>query len=182
VAATDWVRWVAETGPSSLLLHGEELDYFLSLGPGAKQRHLDRFWLADPTPGRERHREEFDRRVGCANSNFSTALEARHAHRPRIVYIGTAAGRDPPRGHPGGNDLNAAIRELEHETGGELKGARDIDPKDSRSFEVWLYEYRGDELFPREGMSTSLGRKFVFVDDLGVGSFRLVVSTEKSEF
>jgi len=47
-----------------------------------------------------------------------------------------------------GNDINAALRELDRGTSGELEGHRDIDPEDSRAFEVWLYSQRGVELFP----------------------------------
>jgi hypothetical protein len=31
-------------------------------------------------------------------------------------------------------------------------------------------------------MSTNLGRQLIFVDDLGVGDYRLIRSSEKNEF
>ena len=51
----------------------------------------------------------------------------------------------------------------------------------TRAFEVWIYDYRVDELLPSSQKSVGLGRQFVFVDDLGIGYFRLIRSTEKSE-
>jgi GWxTD domain-containing protein len=186
-AATNWVRWLLETeAVIPFLIQGEEQDNFLTLGPGAKERYIEGFWTRhDPTPGPgNATREEFDRRIRFANANFTTPIEPGMRTDRGRVYIKYGEADEIRREviPIQGNDLNAALEELDRETGGDLRGARNIDPQDSRSFEVWIYDYRGEELFPTKQLSTGIGRQFVFVDDLGIGEFRLIRTTEKSEF
>jgi hypothetical protein len=80
------------------------------------------------------------------------------------------------------NDINTALAELDRSTGGELTGSRTIDPEDARAFEIWIYDYRGYDLFPKKEMSTSLGLQFVFVDDLGVGDYRLIRASDQTDY
>jgi len=49
---------------------------------------------------------------------------------------------------------------------------------------VWLYNMRGKPLFEDPGriMSQTLGMKFVFVDDIGVGNFILEYSSDHSKY
>ncbi len=185
-AASNWVRWLMKTEALVAFLPLGDADRFTSLGPGAKERYLKAFWAAhDPTPGPgNATKEEFDRRVEYSNANFSTPLEPGMRTDRGRVYIKYGEPDEIRREviPVQGNDLNQALRELDRGTGAELRGNRTIDPEDARAFEVWLYDYRGDELFPSSQMSVGLGRQFVFVDDLGIGEFRLIRSTEKSEF
>jgi GWxTD domain-containing protein len=187
-AAPNWVRWLQETEAlvPFLPLGSDHLDRFNSMGPGAKERYIETFWAAhDPTPGpANATREEFDRRIEFSNSNFSTPLEPGMRTDRGRVYIRYGEPDEIRREviPVQGNDINAALDELDRETGGDLRGSRSIDPEDARAFEVWIFDYRGDELFPSSQMSTGLGRQFVFVDDLGIGDFRLIRSSEKSEF
>ncbi len=186
-AAANWTRWLMETeAVVPFLLGGLELDSFIALGPGAKERYLQRFWAAhDPTPGQgNATREEFERRVAFANTNYSTTIEPGMRTDRGRVYIKYGEPDEVRREliPVQGNDINAALDELDRSTAGDLVGHRAIDPEDTRAFEVWIYDYRGYELFPTDHMSTSLGRQFVFVDDLGVGDYRLIRSSEKGEF
>jgi len=186
-AASNWVRWLLETEAIiPFLIQGEEQDRFLALGPGARERYIEAFWTRhDPTPGPgNATREEFDRRVDYANANFTTNIEPGMRTDRGRVYIKYGEADEIRREvvPVQGNDLNAALDELDRGTGGDLRGARAIAPEDSRAFEVWIYDYRGEELFPSKQLSTGIGRQFVFVDDLGIGEFRLIRSSEKSDF
>jgi GWxTD domain-containing protein len=186
-AASNWVRWVLETEAIiPFLMQGEEQDRFLALGPGAKERQLEAFWGAhDPTPGPGNNtREEFEQRISYANANFSTNLEPGMRTDRGRTYVKYGEADEIRREiiPVQGNDLNAALNELDRGTGGDLRGARAIKPEDGRAFEVWIYDYRGQELFPSKQISTGIGRQFVFVDDLGIGEFRLIRSSEQSEF
>jgi GWxTD domain-containing protein len=186
-AATDWVRWVEETDAIAPFLFSTlELDEFMTLGPGARERRLGEFWSKhDKTPGPANEtREEFDRRVAYANANFSSSIEPGLRTDRGRTYIKYGEPDELRREviPVQGNDLAAAMRELDRETSGELRGNRGIESEDTRAFEVWIYNYLGSELFPSDQMSTNLGKQFVFVDDLGVGDFRLIRSSEKNEF
>ena len=59
------------------LFQSFDLDDFLALSPGMRERRLEEFWSKhDPTPGPgNATREEFDRRVTYANENFKTPVE-----------------------------------------------------------------------------------------------------------
>jgi GWxTD domain-containing protein len=186
-AATDWVGWMADTDAiAPFLFPTLELDEFLTLGAGARERRLEEFWSKNdktPGPGNET-REEFNRRVAYANANFSSSIEPGLRTDRGRTYIKFGEPDELRREAipVQGNDLAAAMRELDRETSGELRGNRGIESEDTRAFEVWIYNYMGAELFPSDQMSTNLGKQFVFVDDLGVGDFRLIRSSEKNEF
>ncbi len=186
-AAAAWTRWLIETEAIvPFLIGGVELDSFLALGPGAKERYLEDFWAAhDATPGQgNATREEFNRRVAWANRNYSTTLEPGMRTDRGRIYIKYGEPDELRREviPVQGNDINAALDELDRSTSGELTGNRAIDPEDSRAFEIWLYDYRGKELFPTKDMTTGLGLQFIFVDDLGVGDYRLIRTNDKSDF
>jgi len=186
-ASTDWVRWVEETDAIAPFLFSTlELDEFMTLGAGSRERRLEQFWIKHdktPGPGNET-KEEFDRRVAYANANFSSSIEPGLRTDRGRTYIKYGEPDELRREviPVQGNDLAAAMRELDRETSGELRGNRNIETEDTRAFEVWIYNYLGSELFPSDQMSNNLGRQFVFVDDLGVGDFRLIRSSEKNEF
>ena len=186
-ASPDWVSWNLEAeGVAPFLFQSFELDEFLALSPGAREARLEKFWIQhDPTPGpANATREEFDRRVKYANDNFSTSVEPGMRTDRGRAYIKFGEPDELRREviPVQGNDLSAALEELDRETSGDLQGAREIESEDSRSFEVWIYNYLGSELFPSDQMSTNLGRQFIFVDDLGVGDYRLIRSSEQDEF
>lgn len=186
-ASAHWMRWLAETeSVVPFLLDGVELDSFLALRPGAKERYLDQFWAArDPTPGQGNEiREEFNRRIAFANYNYTTTIEPGMRTDRGRIYIKYGEPDEVQREviPVQGNDINEALEELDRSTAGDLTGNRAIDPEDSRSFEIWIYDYRGHELFPKKQMSTSLGLQFVFVDDLGVGDFRLIRASDQSDY
>jgi len=186
-ASASWTRWLAETeSVVPFLLDGIELDNFLALRPGAKERYLDQFWASrDPTPGQGNEiREEFNRRIAFANYNYTTTLEPGMRTDRGRIYIKYGEPDEVQREviPVQGNDINEALEELDRSTAGDLTGSRTIDPEDSRSFEIWIYDYRGQELFPKKQMSTSLGLQFVFVDDLGVGDFRLIRASDQSDY
>ena len=186
-ASPNWVAWTLQAeAQAPFLFQSFDLDDFLAMSPGMRERKIEEFWLKhDPTPGPgNATREEFERRVVYANENFKTPVEPGMRTDRGRTYIKYGEPDELRREviPVQGNDLNAAIEELDRETSGSLQGARDIETEDQRSFEVWIYNYLGAELFPSNQMSTNLGRQFIFVDDLGVGDYRLIRSSEKNEF
>ncbi len=187
--SADWVSWIGEQDDLTLFyLDGDQLATYESLGAGARQRYLEDFWAR--TEGRDGNpvRDEFLRRVEYADRRFtSNVLKGRFSDMGR-VYIRFGEPDEIRREviTISGSDLNTALDELDRESGGSgLSGTRNIDPRDDRSFEVWLYNYRGHELFDQSGdlASGGFGMKFIFVDDLGMDvNFRLIRSTERVDF
>ncbi len=182
-----WMRWLAKIEAEvPFLIDGAELDNFLALRPGAKERYLNDFWAArDPTPGAGNEiLDEFNRRIAFANYNYTTTIEPGMRTDRGRIYIKYGEPDEVRREviPVQGNDINEALEELDRSTAGDLTGSRAIDPEDSRAFEIWIYDYRGVELFPKKQMSTSLGLQFVFVDDLGVGDYRLIRASDQSDY
>jgi len=186
-ASPRWTRWLIETeSVVPFLLDGVELDDFLALRPGAQERYLNEFWAArDPTPGEGNEtREEFNRRIAYANYNYTTTIEPGMRTDRGRIYIKYGEPDEVRREviPVQGSDINEALEELDRSTAGDLTGSRAIDPEDARAFEIWIYDYRGAELFPKKQMSTSLGLQFVFTDDLGVGDYRLIRASDQSDY
>ncbi|MGD8396550.1 MAG: GWxTD domain-containing protein [Candidatus Eiseniibacteriota bacterium] len=188
---SDWVEWNAvQEGLAHFFLSSVEYEQFVTLGVGARERYLDTFWASvDPDPEIEGNevRDEFMRRVRYANERFSNSLLPGIQTDRGRVYIKFGEPDDIVREviPVPGNDLNAALDQLDRELGsGDLGGTRNITGNDDRSFEVWIYTRHGHELFDTgRQMSTGLSMRFVFVDDLGTGqNFRMIRSTEPFDF
>jgi GWxTD domain-containing protein len=188
----DWVTWIEEYDRLGLLfLDTPDYERLTSLGIGSRERFLAEFWESvNPEPEAPVNvvREEFMRRVRFANERYTNNLVPGIETDRGRVYIRFGEPDDVRREiiPIQGNDLNTAIMQLERESSGsELSGIRGIDGRgDDRAFEVWVYNQRGYQLFPRdEQMSTGVGMQFIFVDDLGTGqNYRLIRSTQPFDF
>jgi GWxTD domain-containing protein len=188
--ADSWLRSPSAVADEVHFLLSEDAEEaFVRLNPGEQERYMDEFWQRrDPTPesARNEAREEFLRRVEMANRNFS-----RGDHEPGMF---TDMGRVFVRyGEPGeilhqviptgDNTLAEMIKEL---TVTEDRQLGDVGQKgpgaDMRPFEVWIYE--GDIPLPPDA-DPAIERRvqkrrllFLFVDDHGIGDFRLRYSNE----
>jgi GWxTD domain-containing protein len=171
------------------LLSEDAEETFARLHPGEQERYMDDFWRRrDPTPETavNEARDEFLRRVDTANKNFG---------RGDIIHgIFSDQGRVFVRyGQPseilhqviptGDNTLAEMIKDLAMS---EDRPLGDIGQKgpgaDMRPFEVWIYE--GDIPLPPDA-DPAIGHRvlkhrllFLFVDDHGIGDFRLRYSNE----
>lgn len=173
---------------ASLFLSASELAEFRRMSPGGRERFLEDFWARlDPTPGTARNevRDEFQRRVAYATKNFTFFGKGMLSDRGRIYIKYGEPDLIERQVVPTSGDAADIVVD-------ELIGRGNIDPtvqeklggRDKKSYEVWIYNMRGKPLFddPDMVMSQSLGMKFVFVDDVGVGNFILEYSSDHSEF
>ncbi len=174
-----------ETG---LFLDMTQMGEFRRMTPGERERFLQDFWAGlDPTPGTARNelRDEFHRRVAYATKNFTFFGKGMLSDRGRIYIKYGEPDLVERQVVPTSGDAADIVVD-------ELIGRGNIDPmvkeklggRDKKSYEVWIYNMRGKPLFedPDRVMSQSLGMKFVFVDDIGVGNFILEYSSDHSEF
>ena len=173
---------------ASLFLNSEQMADFRRMTPGERERYLQDFWARlDPTPGTARNevRDEFQRRVAYATKNFTFFGKGMLSDRGRIYIEYGEPDLVERQVVPTSGDAADIVVD-------ELIGRGNIDPtvqeklggRDKKSYEVWIYNMRGKPLFddPDRVMSQSLGMKFVFVDDVGVGNFILEYSSDHSKF
>ncbi len=173
---------------AGLFLNAEQFASFRRMTPGERERFLQDFWAAlDPTPGTARNevRDEFQRRLAYANKNFTFFGKGMLSDRGRIYIKYGEPDLIERQVVPTSGDAADIVVD-------QLVGRQNVDPdvkeklggRDKKSYEVWLYNMRGKPLFedPNRIMSQSLGMKFVFVDDAGVGNFVLEYSSDHSEF
>lgn len=170
------------------LLTPEDEDSFALMNPGEQERFLEAFWLKrDPTPGTGANeaRDEFLRRVALANRAYS--------RRGSVPGMFSDMGRVFIRyGEPsevlkqvvpsGDNTLAQMIAEL---SATEDRDVGDVHQKglggDIRPYEVWIYEGlipRPPDADPDSFRPLRRRMVFLFVDDQGVGDYRLRYSTE----
>ena len=173
---------------ASLFLSAEQLADFRRMTPGERERFLQDFWAGlDPTPGTARNevRDEFYRRVAYATKNFTFFGKGMLSDRGRIYIEYGEPDLVERQVVPTSGDAADIVVD-------QLIGRGNIDPRvqeklggrDKKSYEVWLYNMRGKPLFEDPGriMSQTLGMKFVFVDDIGVGNFILEYSSDHSKY
>ncbi|MFH0778083.1 MAG: GWxTD domain-containing protein [Candidatus Eisenbacteria bacterium] len=173
---------------ASLFLDEETFKRFRNRAPGERETFLEEFWRErDPSPGTARNetKEELYRRILHANKSFSFFQKGMLTDRGRIyVRYGEPDLVERQVVPTTGDQADIAVD--------QLVGRENIDPRiqqklggrDKRSYEVWIYNMRGRPLFDtdREMMTQSLGMKFVFIDDAGVGNFILEYSTDYSKY
>ncbi|MDI6809751.1 MAG: GWxTD domain-containing protein [Candidatus Eisenbacteria bacterium] len=169
---------------TEFLFPEKEFEEFEKMGPGERQRTLAEFWKAqDPTPATARNevKQEFERRVRFANDRFSTVfLKGMLSDRGK-VYIQYG---DPEEVRTEllpvqGRTATDVLKEIAGEKNPEAKAEIMKDPSDIRPHEVWIYDLKGRALFSRGGpVSSSIGMRFIFVDEDGYGNFMLKYSTE----
>ena len=192
------VAWLPESwmrAPSDIqdlvhfLLRADDEQQFAMLHAGEQERLLGDFWRRrDPTPDtpENENRESFLQRVDVANERFG---------RPTMVRgMFTDMGRVFVRyGEPsetlrqviptGDNTLLQVLQELALDEDRPLGSIQQKGPGgDMRPFEVWVYD--GDIPLPPDAdprVERNVRRKrlvFLFVDEHGLGDYRLRYSNE----
>jgi GWxTD domain-containing protein len=170
-----------------LLLQPQAEEAFALLQPGEQERYLDDFWkVRDPTPGTavNEARETFMSRVEHANRAFafSTLVPGMFTDMGR-VYIRYG---EPFEIHRqvipiGDNELARVLMDLDLDEDREIGTLNTTPGPDTRPYEVWVYE--GDipmppEVDPRQPLARRFRLVFLFVDEQGLGDYRLQYSTE----
>jgi GWxTD domain-containing protein len=170
-----------------LLLQPQAEEDFALLQPGEQERFLDDFWkVRDPTPGtavNEAH-ERFLSRVEHANQTFaySTLVPGMFTDMGR-VYIRYG---EPFEIHrqvipTGDNELARVILDLDLDQDRDIGELSTSPGPDTRPYEVWVYEGEipmPPEVDPRQPLARRFRLVFLFVDDQGLGDYRLQYSTE----
>jgi GWxTD domain-containing protein len=172
----------------ALFLDEVQLGEFKKLAPGERESFLEDFWKEqDPTSetARNETKEEFYRRVAYANANFSFLNKGILTDRGRVyVKYGEPDLIEQQVVPTTGGAAEVVVDEQIGRENIDPRIARKLGGRDKRSYEVWLYNLRGRALFGSRDktMTQTLGMKFVFVDDTGVGNFILEYSTDYSKY
>jgi GWxTD domain-containing protein len=190
-----WQRdsWVRNPGDVSdevhFLLQPAAEDSFALLQPGEQEQALEKFWRErDPTQesARNEARETFEQRVEYANRQYGRAglgkgmfsdmgrTYIRYGEPSEIVHQVIPTGDDA---------LDKVLEELEAT---EDRPVGDVPQKglggDPRPFELWIYEGvigtppDADPIAPQGTRHKRL--LFLFVDEHGMGDYRLRYTTE----
>ena len=188
--ADSWLRNPREVQDDvHFLLGADDEEAFALLSPGEQERYLDDFWAArDPVPGTRENeaRTTFLRRVDHANRSYS---------RPGLGKgMFSDMGRTYVRyGEPsevlnqvmptGDQTVDLMISQI---MANEDRAIGDVNAKgpggDQRPFELWIYQ--GPIGLPPDADPAAADRVrrkrlvFLFVDELGVGDYRLRYTTE----
>ena len=188
--ADSWLRNPREVQDDvHFLLGAEDEEAFALLSPGEQERYLDDFWaVRDPVPGTPENeaRTKFLRRVDHANRSYT---------RPGLGKgMFSDMGRTYVRyGEPsevvnqviptGDQTIDLIILQLIANEDREIGDVKSKGPGgDQRPFELWIYE--GPIGLPPDADPAVAGRVlrkrivFLFVDDVGVGDYRLRYTTE----
>lgn len=185
-----WLRNPGEVEDDvHFLLKPDEEDAFALMGPGEQEAYLEAFWAArDPSPGTavNEARVTFLKRVDYANRTWTHAglvkgmfsdmgrAYIRYGEPTEIVHQVIPTGDDA---------LDGVLAELRAT---EDRPLGDVDQKgpggDQRPFELWIYD--GQIGLPPDADPKVTDRVrhrrlvFLFVDEHGLGDFRLRYSTE----
>jgi GWxTD domain-containing protein len=171
------------------LLGGEEEQRFAGLQPGEQERHLDDFWRRrDPTPetARNEARELFQERVDHANRLYTRPgfLRGMFSDMGR-VYI--RYGEPTDVSHQvipaGAETVQQVLEQLEAQ---DERPTGDVHQKgigsDLRPFEIWTYEAPIPPPVDADPEVREVYRQkrllFLFVDEQGLGYYKLRYSTE----
>jgi GWxTD domain-containing protein len=159
-AESPWDKWLTED--VAYIITNEERNAFRQLGTDAEREHfVEQFWLRrDPTPGTPENefREEHYRRIGYANSHFTTpsGLPGWKTDRGRI-YI-TFGPPDEIDAHP-----PAGARQRPAAGGGQTS---------AYPYEDWRYRFI-------EGIGDNV--QIEFVDQAMTGDYRMTMDPRASE-
>ncbi len=187
-----WVRNPRDVEDNiHFLLSAEDEDAFALLHPGEQERFLEDFWTErDPSPetAENEARSTFFDRVGYANLNYGRAGlgKGMFSDMGRTYIRYGAPGEVYRQVIPAGDEtLRQAVRQLSLDEDRPVSGDVNIRGLggDIRPWEVWIYE--GDiplppDADPKVGAHGQRKRRlvFLFVDEHGLGDFRLRYSTE----
>lgn len=187
----------------AFLLTEKEMKEFESLSPGEQERFLIAFWgELDPTPGTPDNEAmvEHYRRVAYADQHYGTAgVRGAITDRGKI-YI-KYGPPDDVQSFFSDYEFIRDKREMEGGTNpvptdpfarvgimaggqsdalGEQRGGTTVHGK---PYETWAYDGPGVPVRRlAERLASSAGMQFMFVDERGVGDFKLVYSTESAEY
>ena len=185
--------WMRDASQAQDLVHfllsAPDEDKFLALNPGEQERVLADLWARrDPTPGTPRNefREDFLKRIATANARYTRASigPGMYSDMGR-VYIRYGEPSEVVREViPAGDEtLSQFIQQLQYSEGRDLGDvAQPGIGGDMRPFELWVYE--GDiPLPPDADLNTNRNQRirrlvFLFVDEHGLGDYRLRYSNE----
>ncbi len=172
-----------------LLFEGEEEERFARLQPGEQERWMEDFWSRrDPSAGTavNEARQAFLKRVALANQNYGRAgLEPGMFSDMGRVFIRYGEPTEIQKQvMPAGDEtLRQVIEELSFT---ENRQVTSVAPQglggDMRPYEVWIYDgtipapIEADPEVPRAARHQRL--IFLFVDEHGLGDFRLRYSNE----
>jgi GWxTD domain-containing protein len=171
------------------LLGAEDEEAFALLSPGEQERYLEDFWAArDPAPGTpvNEARATFLRRVDHANRSYTRpGLGKGMFSDMGRVYIrygepSEVMSQVMPTGDQTVDLVISQIVANEDRAIGDVKAQG--PGGDQRPFELWIYE--GPIGLPPDADPAVAGRVrrkrlvFLFVDDVGVGDYRLRYTTE----
>lgn len=162
---------------ASLLLDDEAFQAFLHLEAGQQEAHLDSLWQDSGDGAVGSLKRVFRDRVATADERFSAAGRGCLTDRGK-TYIRFG---EPDEVHkellPQDEDQLFYFlgREIDDNEAVEMGGRPLRHPLDNSSYQVWYYTNRGDPLFREWGMMGSGGSlRFVFVDEVGDGTYQLV--------
>jgi len=169
----------------------EEQKRFEEMSRGERERFLGDFWKSkDPTPGTARNevKEEFERRLAFADKHFASYIKGSMTDRGR-VYVRFGPPDDIvqeviPEGNATADQYMLEADREQSSYLADLRAVRGIlGKREIRAFEVWIYDDRGEELFPRSGpMTVGRGLKFIFIDRQGYGDYELVYSSDRTAY
>lgn len=171
---------------ASLFLDDKQFKEFKKMNTGERERFLEDFWKRlDPTPQTATNevREEFDRRIAYANEQFSFFTKGMLSDRGRVyVKYGEPDIIEKQVVPTSGDAADLLLSESPVMDNIQRRNTPKQVGNDKRSYEIWIYNMRGNPLFPEQErpMTQTLGMKFLFVDDSGTGNFLLESSSDKS--
>ena len=194
----------------AFVLTEDEMKEFKSLSTGEQERFMIDFWKnIDPTPATAQNEAmiEHYRRVAYADEHYGTAgLRGALSDRGRIyIKYGTPDDvqsffsdyefirdkRDMEGGSPVPNDpfARVGIKAGTDAAGGtateddQLADQRGGTTVHGKPYETWSYDGPGNPVRRlSERVPSSAGMHFMFVDDRGIGDFKLIYSSEKQEY
>jgi GWxTD domain-containing protein len=167
---------------ASTLLDGDDAKHFRTLSRGEKEALLEDLWRKlDPTPETAENevRELFRRRVAYANAHFTVFTRGMFTDRGRI-WIRYGEPDEIKVERMPTIDRSTLGRQLGDlpATARDALTRNDSGAADFRPYEIWTYQFRGQELSPGHRLSEiSSGMKFVFVDEQGYGEYLLRYSS-----
>jgi len=186
-----WLRNAADlTDDVHFLLDSFAEDSFLYMPPGEQERFITDYWrVRDPSPETAFNEAEaaFRQRVAHANEHFTRAgLEKGMFSDMGRVYIRYGEPTDITKQVlPAGDDTALqAILDIRQREDAEMGSVHQKGlGGDMRPYEVWVYE--GDIPLPIEADPRVIDRRlhkrrllFLFIDEQGLGSYRMRFSTE----
>jgi GWxTD domain-containing protein len=186
-----WLRNPREIEDNAhFLLEARAEEDFARMNPGEQERYIEDFWRErDPSPGTavNEARETYLQRVDFANRTYGhpSLVKGMFSDMGRVFIRYGEPSEVLRQVIPAGDEtLLQAVRQLSLT---EDRPIGDVEQKgyggDIRPFEIWIYEGQippPPDADPRQAPMLRLRKRlvFLFVDEQGLGDFRLRYSTE----